>query len=93
MELSKTLFALSFLLLSSGCSWNEPPVIINEPVHLDLPEPSPVLMTPVKWTVGNSLICVDTRNYEALSENMEKIQGHILLLREYEKAYRDYYEK
>lgn len=93
MGKARTLFALSFLLATSACSWNNKPEISACPQPLNLPKPPPVVMTPVTWVVEDSKICVDTKNYEALSENMEKIQGFMVMQSTVIDAYQDYYEK
>lgn len=87
----KTLCVLLSLLLTSACSWNNKPTITQKP-PLAIPAPNQLSFTPVKWVVIDSMICVDTKNYESLSENMERIQGFIVIQNTILKTYRDYYE-
>lgn len=78
-----------------------------ERVALDISEPAPLSLTPVKFDVitptnaeekfkktqDNTYIAMTPKDYESLAKNIERIQGWVAEHREVLKSYKIYYEK
>ena len=81
-------------LLVVGCSTAGPS---NRLVPLKLPDPSPVVMRPVRFTIvrtsdGRAWFAVREDGYKAMSLNLAELKRYILQQRKTLQLYREYYE-
>lgn len=90
----KSIFLTLFAVFLTSCvTVHETEVLKEEKIYLNLSDPAPLSLKPIKFSVNSGKITMSSAEYSKLSANMKDLQRYIKEQREIIKAYRDFYEK